>query len=307
MSRGMNPFTNFWQTGGHERIGIASSFGEAMTPRRAALAAAALAALAALGMLALPGALLENLVMASGLPAVLPAAEPPLGGTARGLLAVLAALAAAGAVGVVAGAFATLRGGASDPALSLDAFDRPAPTIRRADAHPDAPPRAPLLAMRDLGTPFLEVGSPAVNDRDPPAAAAPPRVAIVEERALPADLDTPLAAFDPAAIPRVPRPAPAPVPPLRRPPPPPVFARDERFETFELVPPMPNSTPHSPSTPAAAPSPESEPSVQALLERLERGIARKAAPAPAPEPAPRTPEQGLEEALASLRKLAIRA
>lgn len=29
--------------------------------------------------------------------------------------------------------------------------------MRRADAHPDAPPRAPILAMRDLGAPFMDV------------------------------------------------------------------------------------------------------------------------------------------------------
>ena len=30
---------------------------------------------------------------------------------------------------------------------------------RRADRHPDAPAREPVKAMRDLGTPFLDVGA----------------------------------------------------------------------------------------------------------------------------------------------------
>ncbi|MBJ6121551.1 hypothetical protein JAO74_07080 [Sphingomonas sp. BT553] len=58
-------------------------------------------------------------------------------------------------------------------------FDRPlgdAPIVRRADAHPDAPPRWPLT-MAEIGTP-------------------PPR-----EQELPTDLDQPLARFDPYAIP----------------------------------------------------------------------------------------------------------
>ena len=31
------------------------------------------------------------------------------------------------------------------------------PVLRRADAHPDAPPRRPVFANSDLGTPFLDV------------------------------------------------------------------------------------------------------------------------------------------------------
>ncbi len=55
--------------------------------------------------------------------------------------------------------------------------------VRRADAHPDAPPRKPMSAA-DLGTPMMEVGVGAARD----------------ERPIPVDLDLPLAAFDPKAI-----------------------------------------------------------------------------------------------------------
>jgi hypothetical protein len=40
--------------------------------------------------------------------------------------------------------------------------------FRRADAHPDAPPREPIIASRDLGEPFMEVGAFA-----PPPLAEP--------------------------------------------------------------------------------------------------------------------------------------
>jgi len=57
------------------------------------------AALLGLGTLVMPASLLERIVSAAGLPALLPAAAPPLGGTARALLAVAAAIFGAG-VGV---------------------------------------------------------------------------------------------------------------------------------------------------------------------------------------------------------------
>jgi len=44
--------------------------------------------------------------------------------------------------------------------------------LRRADLHPDAPPRQPIHASRDLGEPFMDVGAFAPP---PPPAPAPAR------------------------------------------------------------------------------------------------------------------------------------
>lgn len=199
----------------------------------------------------MPSALLESLVMASNLPAVLAAAEPPLGVTAR----VSLLLVAGGGVALFAGFALWLLFGNRTIALGQAPSDPDVPQVRRADSHPDAPPRPPVRAHRDLGA--------------PPPAAAP-------ERPLPADLDAPLAAFDPAAIPDVPR---APVPtvaPLVRFERPQLIDPGDRFETFDLAP--------------AAAAIEPTATLHALLDRLERGIARR------PHP--------IDQALGDLRRLA---
>jgi len=198
--------------------------------------------LAAAFFVALPDWRLEQLVEASGLPRLLPLAQPPLGNTARLLLALVA--------GVLADAIAWSAlyllvgpGGMlyRDPAATPARPSRP--SVRRADAHPDAPPRHPLTAA--------ELGAP------------PPPV----ERGLPADLDQPLAAFDPAAIPDVPREPVRPVAPIVPPP------------TARLEPePAPAPEPELEPEPEPAPLPRNEepsPSIAALLERLERGARRR--------------------------------
>ncbi|WP_448663648.1 hypothetical protein ACG3SL_02940 [Sphingomonas sp. CJ20] len=313
----------------------------------ASVGALALGVLAALGIAMLPGTALESLVSDSGLPSVLPAAEPPLGMTAR--LAVMLG------TGVLAGAFSwltlfvlfgmrSITLAKAAPAPDPHFADMPTPTIRRADAHPDAPPRAPLMATRDLGTPFLDVRAqePEAGSADllmkfrpvedvaaeaSPVPEAPqplPLAPMAEpiERPLPLDLGTPMAALDPDSIPAVPMTPPLSLKPLRRAPPAedkPVYARGERIETFELPP--------APARPAPPPSlrprprgeeiarPQTEASVHALLERLERGAMRRGLAtgiekrAPAPQPPVRTQpgERGLEEALVTLRNLARRA
>ncbi|MGA9581777.1 MAG: hypothetical protein WBR13_07400 [Allosphingosinicella sp.] len=116
---------------------------------------AGLAALAALSAgfvaFAMPESLFSALVETSRLPDLVPAAEPPLGGTAR--------LAAAGAASllVLAAAWALLtalgrRPSTRKPEAEIEP-ESEAPRLRRADAHPDAPARRPLLA-RDLGEPL---------------------------------------------------------------------------------------------------------------------------------------------------------
>jgi hypothetical protein len=284
----------------------------------APLAAVVLGALAALGVAAMPVTGLESLVMDSGLPSVVAAAEPPLGLTARvgmalltgafvGLFVWLAAFILVGTRSVMLGRIPE----ASDEEV-------PMPVLRRADAHPDAPPRPPLLATRDLGTPFLDVR--AVDARmnaevDEVVSSAEKIEAPVEpiEQPLPRDLEQPLSAFDPDAILAVPMPPPIKLPPIRRAPPPPVFAPNERFEVFELTPPVRKPAPvQAAPTPAPEPvapaepiaRPETEASVHALLERLEKGVVRRSQARAATA---KQVERGLEDALATLRNMARQA
>jgi hypothetical protein len=205
--------------------------------------------------------------------------------------------------------------------------------LRRADAHPDAPARRPVFANRDLGTPFLEVTA----DTPPPMSAAdamayvPP---VIEERDIPVDLDTPLATYrgpldpplpepDPLPLGRIDEPVAAPTPILAQAPvpepvvavdslpaqiepespaddPAPRFASHERIETFELTPMVRSSEPSAP-LPSAT--------IHDLLDRLERGVAkRKEVVTPEPEaPEEEVPVAGsLEETLGVLRQLASR-
>ncbi|PCD02693.1 hypothetical protein COC42_15020 [Sphingomonas spermidinifaciens] len=239
----------------------------------AAIVAAAAGAVAAL----LPSWRIESLVIETGLPALLPAAAPPLGTTFRGALIVFAMLGAGGA--------------------TFAAVQRLAPArrvvrtvVRRADRHPDAPVREPVKAMRDLGTPFLDVGG-----------APPP------ERDIPRDLDQPLAAFDPAAIPAEPLTPSEPVKPLFRAEParePDPVVEHVRIETFEVTPtqrgaslaPVPD---WSADRPIAAP--ETEATIHALLDRLERGVRRRGG---GPALVERAHSGDLDEALAMLRRFA---
>jgi len=346
---------------------VAHAPGERMNLPLAPLIAAVAGGLAALAVAMIPGPALEALVMDSGLPSVLSASEPPLGLTARLALALgtggfVAAFIWLSAF-ILLGSRGLTIGGADAPA---DPEQVPLPVLRRADAHPDAPPRPPLLATRDLGKPFLEVhAAPAKMPEDDhidfdkifpprratsaPASAVPspepaPIVAVRESAAerpevgeayagaapmslpelptrhaplplpapselpLPTDFDQPLSAFDPAAIPAVPKPAPVPLAPLRRTPRPSIFDESERFEIFELTPPVRPAPP-----PAAVASdtptrdrivrPETDASIHALLDRLERGVADKGL---APTHQPKAAERGLEEALVTLRNLARR-
>lgn len=314
----------------------------------APIAALVLGAAAATGIAVMPAATLEGLVMDSGIPAILAAAEPPLGTTAR----IALAAGVGGAVALVGWFALFILLGSRGFAMGRQT-DSEVPVLRRADAHPDAPARAPLRASRDLGTPFLEVTArpdeapettepmpislPAVEpflepeplftathivaeeSEAPRVEAAPvvapalsaPVVRLPVERALPADLDQPLSAFDPAAIPDVPMPPPVQLPPLRRAPRPAVFDATERFETFDLTPLRRPAPSRSRPAPRPAPRqdaiarPETDATIHALLERLERGVVRRSMAQPAPTR--REAERGLEDALVTLRNLARRA
>jgi hypothetical protein len=113
---------------------------------------AALAALSA-GFVAwsMPESLFSNLVEASRLPDFVAAAQPPLGDTARLAAVGAAVLLTFAAVWALMAALGRLPASRS-PKAKAEA-DAEAPKLRRADAHPDAPARRPLLA-RDLGEPL---------------------------------------------------------------------------------------------------------------------------------------------------------
>lgn len=206
----------------------------------------ALAGMVALAAFALmPADSLEAIVWNSGVAGLIPAAAPPLGLTAQAILAL--------GSGVVVGAVVWSAlfllfgpgGFLARPARPADGF----PVIRRADAHPDCPPRPPMTAA-DLGTPMMEI-------------SAPPR-----ERPLPRDLDQPLAAFDPGAVLASPREPTQPLPPLVKN----GLAPGERLDTFELDPPV---------APTVAPQrrePPSQETIEALLRRLEESAGRRPRP-----------------------------
>ncbi len=279
----------------------------------APLAASVIGVLTAAMFALIPTDLLESMVVDSGIASVLSAAEPPLGFTAR--LALV--LVCGGGVGAIAwfGLFLSFgartiavqrrQKGGSDASVS-------APVLRRADSHPDAPARRPLFANTDLGTPFLEVRARPV--RVPVhvdvAAVKPTPAPVPVEQPLPIDLDQPLAAYDPAAVPEAPLdwfPAPVAVTtPERRQ----TFDPGERFETFALTPMVrPAAPPHGAPAPVRADPSET---VQALLERLERVAAGRRHAKTTPVASIAQPEvaesitETIEDTLSTLRRMAMR-
>lgn len=131
------------------------------------------------GVFLSPTTTLEGLVWTTGVASLIPAAAPPLGMTARLLLALGGGMLAA----ALLWSSLFLLVGPGGLLVRRPRRDDDLPVVRRADAHPDAPPRKPMSAA-DLGTPMMEVGVGKARD----------------ERGIPVDLDLPLAAFDPTAI-----------------------------------------------------------------------------------------------------------
>lgn len=240
-------------------------------------------ALAGLGVAAacllVPADTLETMVWNSGIAALIPAAAPPLGTTARLTLAFGSGFVAAA---VTWSALFLLFG----PGGFLASRVR-VPVRRRADAHPDDRVRAPMKAA-DLGTPLMEVSATRGSVRVVQQVNA--------DRPWPVDLDQPLAAFDPEAVPAAPREparpvaplatprampvtvtetAPTPtVPPLTTPPPttpsPPALAPGERLDTFRPMPAVPPAT-------AQRHDPVPAQTIESLLRRLEESAGRRAA------------------------------
>lgn len=276
---------------------------------------------------------IEAAVEASGLPALLPAAAPPLGMTARVVLMLAAATLIAGPLWI--GLWLLL------PAKRKRRATAAEPSVRRADAHPDAPPRPPVRATRDLGKPFLDPLDPVETEMD-----------------LPRDLNVPMAIFDPAAVPPVPaapaqavrplfRPTPvpaeepvidtdavaappepeAPMPPtpLEPPHPEPIAEMPAPEEVVPLLAPEPPVAPVmteavaapeadeppveaaaqpdiAPAEPVIEPAPL--PSLDALLDRLDHGLQRRRSAEIERQEAAKAQSTGLASALGALRRMA---
>jgi hypothetical protein len=117
----------------------------------------------ALAVLSVPAGLMELAVSSTGLAEILPAAAPPLGLLARALAAGFAGLMATGAMLIFRPPGLNAERG-TNMGFALPKFagfsrrapragEREAlPALRRRDAHPDAPPRQPIFAVRDLGS-----------------------------------------------------------------------------------------------------------------------------------------------------------
>jgi hypothetical protein len=261
------------------------------------LPVAGLAALAAaFGAFAVPQDILSRAVVATGLPSILSAAQPPLGLTARVAIAV-------GSAAIVFGlVFLMLRlldrSGMSASAAKDDAEPAP-PRARRRDFHPDAPSPRPISAARDLGEPAPP---------EAPRATVPLWLDEAEPAAEPV--------WEPAPEPE-PLPAPEPVAGIWHEPEP-VVAVGPEYE------PEPQPEPEVAAAPEPAPEPEPQAemptSIAGLMERLEQGLAKRrmietgpAIPAAPPQVFPEAPEpveapdDRLQSAIASLQRLAARS
>ena len=238
-----------------------------MTRSVAPIGGGVVGVLVAAACVLVPTDTLEIMVWNSGIAALVPAAAPPLGITARVVLALVCGIVAAA---VTWSALYLLFG----PGGFLAPRARRGnglPALRRADAHPDNPARAPMSAA-DLGTPMMEI-----------TASKPPHPVALP---LPKDLDLPLASYDPAAVLATPLEPVRPVAPLvrvepakpefdrlevdRQEPAAPALAPGERLDTFEPTPPVPPAQPqrHEPVPPQT---------IESLLRRLEEGADRRAA------------------------------
>ena len=143
-----------------------------------AFAAIWFAALFGLGGLAISGEVLGALVVKLGLPALVPAAAPPLGFTAHALVA-FALTVVGGSLGLVLGL--RLRPGSEAPAVVVAA---PPPVakaeaapvaavadpykVRARDAHPDAPPRRPLVLTEAFADTLADTGLEALAEPETP-------------------------------------------------------------------------------------------------------------------------------------------
>ena len=238
---------------------------------------------AALAVLLTPVGLIEMLVASSGLSEALPAAAPPLGLKARILIALFAAIMVMGIIltmrrdatvatepsekkqrverakGARKMGFAFSKWAALARGRSIESVEGAPPTLRRADAHPDAPARAPIFASRDLNG--VDIFARPESGRRGLVAQS-----VVDAPAIRSTLDFPMPAAPlPVAEADLPQPA------FLRPAAP--MVEPEAAE--EAVPAIEAKAP-----PAPLPTPAPRPSTQGLTigqltERLERGLSQR--------------------------------
>ena len=240
---------------------------------------------------AAPGDILAQLVGASGLPSLLSAAEPPLGMKAR------IGIAAAGAVAVFAAVFFLLRlldrfgGGEAEPE-----FEPAEPRLRRRDFHPDAPVRRPLSAALDLGEPEQKL-EPELEPEPELEQSEPVRPLWLSAAEVAEEPVEPRACFDPYEQTESEL----------------VLEEPAAFEP-ELEPEVQVEPPFQPEArQPKRPVIEAPCSIPELMERLERGLARRRQPPAAaeapqvfPEAAPDARDDRLQSAIDSLQRLASR-
>jgi hypothetical protein len=111
-------------------------------------------AAAAFFIFAMPQDLFEALVAHSGLGRFVAAAQPPLGADARWTAVAAAGLVAAALVWSVMKSLDRRPAAPFEDDVEEAPRAEPAIRLRKADAHPDAPARAPILASEELGEPL---------------------------------------------------------------------------------------------------------------------------------------------------------
>jgi hypothetical protein len=275
------------------------------------LPVAGLAALAAaFAAFAVPQEILSRAVVATGLPGILSAAQPPLGLTARVAIAVGVAAITFGLVFLL---LRLLDRSGMGGSARVEEEDVLAPRVRRRDVHPDAPSRRPISAARDFGEPappeaFRPV--PIWLDEAEPVAAVP----LVEPESEPAYETEPVAGRLPEPEPVfIPEPEPEAefVAEVAEPEPEPEVAIEP--EPVAVIEPEPEPEP----APAPKPQADMPTSIAALMERLEQGLAKRRMPESAPTipaappqvfpEAAEEPDDRLQSAIASLQRLAARS
>jgi hypothetical protein len=176
--------------------------------------------------------------------------------------------------------------------------------LRRADRHPDAPPRAPIRASRDLGEPFMDVGAfvPSVEsesetDSADEVAADP---AIIDGEYVEVDeihlASEPLTAEP--EIEHVAEAAPAEVDDVGTP----LVDQDVEEEAPVTAAPVVD-VPAPVVPPVIAPAPRQDSSIAAMMDRLSAGMERRAARPAMPA---RDMRPALRDALDELNRLAAR-
>jgi hypothetical protein len=198
--------------------------------------------------------------------------------------------------------------------------------LRRADAHPDAPPRQPIRASRDLGEPFMDVAGfappppPLVDLVVPPAVSIPDGDYVEIDPTAASNAETtqePAAEIPVADVPGAEQRAPdQPVALELMNEVAPAIAIDTASEPVPAEESSPIEAFEPAPEPAPAPSRPPRQSLSSMMERLSAGLERRSGePLPPPPPAaalaealsgPRNVDPALRSALNQLNRLATR-